>query len=395
MKRLWKIVPPVMSDVLGFQAVLNTTGGFGIIDDPSRYKPVTAGRGAGSGGEFRRHGDGIGRGRRGDRNGGMRVTDSGIRSEDIITGTERKVLDAFREIERRNSPDFVLLCHGPSASMIGSDLEADAQRITAETGIPALNVDIDGSRDYLYGVSAALEAMGRLLLAPRETVRQSINILGANTIDWSEEELASCETWVRENGFQVLSRWGMKESTEALVGAAGAQVNLVVSAAGLRLARYMEAEYSVPYVCGAPFGAENCRRLLRALRGETHGGAAPAPEGRASVLVVGEQYAADAIRFALESRGLGPVKTASFYEMDMSLARSGDKKLSWEDALRELLADTALETVFCDPDCRPLADRALRWIDMPNGASHSVYERRDPMDMVNTKLDRWLDEVLS
>ena len=40
MKRLWKYIPPCLSDVLGFQAVMNETDGLGIIDDPGSYKPL-------------------------------------------------------------------------------------------------------------------------------------------------------------------------------------------------------------------------------------------------------------------------------------------------------------------------------------------------------------------
>ena len=419
MKRLWKTVPPVMSDVLGFQAVINATSGLGIIDDPSRYKPVTAGRGGGQGGGrrnmdapggfrfhggsggFDRRGSEGGRGHRGGeggrgrRGGDSRVTDSEIRNEDIITGTEKKVMEAFTGANERISPDFVLLCHAPSSSMIGSDLETDAERITGESGLPAARVDADGSRDYLYGVSVTLETMGKLLLTRQETIPDTVNILGANPIDWTEEALASCESWLAENGWRVLSRWGMKETTENLRNAASAEVNLAVSAAGLRLARYMQAEYGVPYVCGAPFGEDNCRRLLDALRGENAAVSPGENESKPTVLVVAEQLTANAIRTVLEKRGMGPVRVVSFYEMDKAQNRPGDRKLGWEDALREELETPSLTTVFCDPDCRPLTDRPLRWIDLPNGASHAVFERLDPMDMVNTKLDNWLNEVLS
>ncbi|MCD7843616.1 MAG: hypothetical protein LUG17_03200 [Clostridiales bacterium] len=42
MKRLWKVIPPCLSDLLGFQMVLTETEGMGLIDDPSRYKPPPA-----------------------------------------------------------------------------------------------------------------------------------------------------------------------------------------------------------------------------------------------------------------------------------------------------------------------------------------------------------------
>ena len=115
MKRLWKYIPPCLSDVMGFQAVMNETDGLGIIDDPGRYKPLsTLGVGndkpaymnmqarerggfEGHGGYGGRGGHG-GHGERGGKPGGgrgygadgQRVVDSALRNEDIISGTEKK-----------------------------------------------------------------------------------------------------------------------------------------------------------------------------------------------------------------------------------------------------------------------------------------------------------------
>lgn len=217
MKRLWKIIPPCISDVLGFEAVMNETDGIGIIDDPSRYKPLgqsgrhgygghgehryeerrrgESERGEGERGENMREGNGHGSGyevpvRRREHGGmerhggghfmpdGVRVINSDIRNADIITGTEKKVLQAFSSGVDRFSPDFVLLSYAPSSSMIGSDLDAAAEKITEQSGLPSAAVRTDGERDYLYGIGSTLEVMGKLLLTEQETIPRTINILG-------------------------------------------------------------------------------------------------------------------------------------------------------------------------------------------------------------------------
>lgn len=438
MKRLWKYIPPVMSDVMGFEAVMNVTEGVGIIDDSSTYKPVTAGRGGGTrggdrggfgghGGEpgdrgsFGGHGRDSGghgdfgrrgfeggrppemrggwggergeRGGRGGRRGNLRVVDSEIRNEDIITGTEKKVMQAFYDANDAMQPKFVLLCHAPSSSMIGSDLAGNAERITAESGVPAAYVNVDGAKDYLYGVSATLETMGKLLLSERETIPNTVNILGANPIDWTEDALKATEDWLTENGFTVLSRWGMKDTAENLRNAAAASVNLVVSAAGMRLARYMETQFGVPYVVGAPFGKDNAARLIAALRGEKENPAA-AGDAEPEVLIVAEQLCADALRRALEAKGYKNIRCASLFETDKALLRTGDLKLQSEDALKEELTRASVKLVFCDPDAEPLCTREVKWIKLPNPASHNVFEAIDARDFTGEKLDNWLAEVL-
>ena len=360
MKRLWKIIPPCFSDVIGFEAVLNGTEGLGIIDDPSRYKPIRQGNADQNGGGGRRgghrddnslameagntgnrlwergqepRGHRGGHGRRVSRD--TRVVNSDIRNADIITGTEKKVLAAFEE-NRSMDPTFVLLCHAPSSSMIGSDLEANAAQIREVSSIPAAYVNIDGGKDYLYGIGMTLETMGKLLLDKREKIPGGVNLLGCNMIDWTEEQRSAAEDWLRKQGFELLSCWGMKESTERLKTAAAAQINLVVSVAGLHLARYMETEFNIPYTVGAPFGEASCETLLAKLRGEACEGQKGGEE-EPTALIVGEQLTANAIREALRRRGWHGIQVASLYDMDKGLMEPGDGKLTAEEDLEKRL----------------------------------------------------------
>lgn len=390
MKRLWKQISPCLADVQGFQAVIDATDGLGIVDDPSTYKPIGDGR-ARSGEERQRRGR-QGHGGRG--RGSTRVVNTEIRNADIITGTEEKVLTAFRENAERLGADFVLLCHAPSSSMIGSDLEANAGKISELSGIPAAYVNIDGGKDYLYGISMTLETMGKLLLAKTEKRPNTVNLLGCNSIDWTENMAASCDTWLVENGFQVLAHWGMRESVDRLKRSAGAAANLVVNAAGMRLARYMEAKLGIPYIAGAPFGKSNCETLLASLRG-----ACPEPPAVSSddpaVLIVGEQFQSNAIRGLLREREDRNIRVVSLADMDKSVMEPGDKKLSGEDDLAEQLANESVKLVLCDPDCKALITRQVRWVPMPNAASFAPAERVAVIDMVGSKLDDWLENQLN
>lgn len=377
MKRLWKQIPPCLSDVLGFEAVLNATDGLGIIDDSSRYKPI--------GKEKGRHGH---HGFYGSEE--LRVIHSDIRNADIITGTEKKVLAAYEKNVEFTNPAFVLLCHAPSSSMIGSDLEADAEKIRETRHIPAAFVNIDGSRDYLYGISMTLEATGKLLLAKRETISGTVNLLGCSSIDWTEDMRRSAEGWLSDNEFRVLSCWGMKETAETLKASAAAEKNLVVSEAGLRLARYMQREYGIPYVIGAPFGEAACESILNELRG------CPAPlsgtdSALPTVLIIGEQLMANALRQSLRKRGHRGIRVVSFFEMDNALTEPGDTRLICEDELSEQINADSVQLIFCNPDMKPLLKKPARWENLPNSTAFSVYEAAAPFDMVESGLDEWLD----
>ena len=386
MKRLWKTIPPCLSDILGFQALMNNTEGLGIIDDASGYKPLRC-----LSGENRHLG-----GRHGGKRGGSfpseRLVVSDLDETDIITGTETKICRAADMGVAEYHPKFVLLATAPCAAMIGSDLTTTAQYITQKYGIPAAVVDIDGQKDFLYGISLTLETMGKLLLEQKETIPNRVNLLGCHSVDWSEGMAQETAQWLEGNGFQVLSRWGSKESTENLKCASAAAVNLVVNVSGLRLARYMERELGIPYIVGAPFGQTRCAYLVDALRSgqsftQTEG-AAESPQ----VLIIGEQLMADAIRCALEDRGFTHVRVCSFFEMDKQEMRPGDKKLISEDDLAAELADPELRLVFGDIDCR--MGTQVKWVPLPNQASHSPTTLTAPFPLTNDLLDRWLNDVL-
>jgi len=388
MKRLWKTIPPCLSDILGVQALMNNTEGVAIVDDASSYKPLRYTQG-GVGHPENRHGPG---GRHNGYFGAQRMVSSEVREADVITGTAEKVRQAAGVAVEAFHPRFVLLTTAPCAAMIGTDHAEIVERIREEYGIPAAVVDLDGQRDFLYGISMALEAMGKLLLEKQERIPGTVNLLGCHSVDWTEDMVRETEGWLAANGWRVLSRWGSRETAKNLQNAAAAAVNLVVDVSGLRLARYMEETFGIPYTVGAPFGAAQCKRLLEEMQ---TGQRAPLPEGREGeleALVLGEQLAADAIRRGLEARGFAGVRVCSFFEMDKGLMRPGDRKLVSEDELAAELSNQSLRVVFGDTDCR--MGSHVKWVDLPNQANLAPSSLLVPFSLTDGAMDRWLDSVL-
>lgn len=395
MKRLWKVIPPCMSDILGFEEVLNHTKGLGVIDDASNYKPLRHER-SGDRGGFRKggfHAD-------------VRVVSSEIQEADIITGTEKKVLDAFERGYGQYQPEFVLFTTAPCASMINTDLETVAEQVAEKYGVPAASVKLDGQKDYLYGISCTLEAMGRLLLEKRKKIDGTVNILGYNSVDWAKDDISQIETWLTEGGLHILSRWGVQESTENLKKASAAMVNLVVDVAGFRLARFMEREFGIPYVVGAPFGENQCNRLmdqLQVFEGRSEREAAlqkacelsSGKENQPEVVVIGEQLEAEAIRMVLLEKGCRKVSVMSFYEMDKTIMSAGDKKLVSESELEEILENEELRLVIADEDYRSLCRRPVSWVSLPNLANQNPLQEAAKISMTGSKMNQWLDNSLA
>lgn len=394
MKRLWKEVPPCMSDIMGFQAVLNHTEGVGIVDDSSNYKPLEhEKKGDYQGGRGHRGGEEKTNGlfKKGKLFSGVRIVASEIEEQDAISGTAQKVQNAADIAMKQFKGKFALLTTAPCAAMIGTELEEIAGAITDTYGIPAAAVKLDGQKDYLYGISYTLEAMGKLLLKEQPKLPGTVNLLGMSTVDWTEEMLQSTEKWLENTGFRVISRWGTAETLENLQKASAASVNLAVSAAGIRLARWMEQEFGIPYIAGAPLGASNCQKLQKALHGEPEPKEND-PEGNMEILILGEQLSSNAIRQELLSQGVKNVRVCSFYEMDKSLMQPGDKKLASEEELAQQLTEPGLRLVFGDPDYRLKCAGEMPWIPMCNRASIAPSVRIKPENLIENRLGEWLSK---
>ncbi len=398
MKRLWKYIPPCYSDTQGFQAVMKETDGLGIIDDSSVYHPIRLpGEKSPEGG--RGHGN---------HDAGSNVICSDLRVGDIITGTHDKLMQAFDDAKDTVDPKFVLLCNAPSSSMISSDLEGAADEINEKSGLPAGYVNVHGDKDYLYGISLTLEAMAKLLLSKQETIPDTVNILGANVIDWPEDGVAALKDVLAENGFTVQSCWGSAGmKADDLRRASSAAANFVVNVSGLRTAKYMEEEFGIPYVAGAPFGKDECDRLIAELKtvagGENDKAAGESKEAPAGfsgknlagcrVLVTGEQFQANAIRKALLKRGAGDIKVLSFFETSKEYYAEGDKKIAGEDELAAITGEGGFDLIAANPDYRPAARGNAKWINLPNSGM-GLAAPVPSFNMTGSALDKWLDEQL-
>ncbi len=381
MKNLYKYLPPFLADTFGFQEIVDTTDGMGILDDCAPYK---------------------GRVSRTDINEpyrGSRMVCSSIRMEDVIGGTKSKLVDAFRKHHRSYDPAFVLISNAPVSSMIGTDLEDVTDTITAESGIPAACVDLAGHKYYDHGLSQTMLALAKLLVKPtEETIPHSVNLIGGNAIDWSAQTLREIRSWITKRGFHIVSLWGGQERADNLKQAAKAELNLVLTVSGLATAKWMEQEFGIPYLAAAPFGTDWCARLRCAMCYPDQKDVLTLPEDTAEphILIVGEQLTANAIRNTLQhAYKMGGTHVATFFTFEKSLSRPGDKRLKSEDDLKTMLHSGTYDLVIGDKELSVLAPESVRWVDLPHGAIRFDYEGEGFPSLIYSNLNFWLDSALA
>ena len=294
MRQSYRIIPIYTADVSGVCSALYELGGMTVMHDPS-----------GCNSTYNTH-DEI---RWYDQDSLIFI--SGLTEIDAIMGNDRKFIDDIEHAARELHPKFIALAGSPIPFMNGTDFPAIARVIETETGIPTFAVPTNGMHDYVYGAGIALEEIAKRFtektdeendmqnpkfadkiaemkmtddnnlsdrgsfsekaqnlqeqnigfgcsvnLNPQEKENKfgrSVNLLGVTPLDFgSQKNVELLKENLRKYGWNVLSTWAMGDNLETLQLAGDADVNLVVSAVGLRAAKVLQEKFGTPYVIGTP-----------------------------------------------------------------------------------------------------------------------------------------------
>ncbi len=223
----------------------------------------------------------------------------------------RDVAAACRDLH----PRFITLCGASIPHIIAFDYRGNARLIEEETGIPVLPVPTDGLKSYVSGVGMALEAFLRRFADPKLHSGKSgtVNLVGVTPLDFSVGgNVEALRRTFEEAGIPVNCCMAMGETFEGMTRAYAADVNVVVSSAGRRAARFMQRTAGIPRVEGLPVGAWQTDRLLEAVRASMADGKDrrvwserkpmgrwDAPEG--CLLVIGEEIFARSMAEAVNA----------------------------------------------------------------------------------------------
>lgn len=371
MRKLWKILPPLMADNFGFMETIRQTDGLGIIDDCGEYR--------------------LGRERR--KGPDTRVCHTEIDSEDVVSGTRQKVLDACQRAQERYHAQFALLSAGPCSAMIGTDLDEAAEQFTKDSGIPAKALKLSGHKTYDEGISETLYGMTELLCREQEVITNSVNLLGANTFDWQEEMAERIREWFEDRGIRVIANLGGRETAKQIEKAPAAAMNVVLTVSGLKTAEYLYRTYGTPYLTMAPFGEKWSELLLESIqKGEQPEYHIP-NEGEPRILIIGEQLMANAIRETLvREYDAEHIQVATFYKLSKKLADPQDVRIKDEEDAKRLLGNGGYQMIIADPLLRAMAPKQVKWVDLPHKV-FSLYEDPEKLPLLfGKRLNEWLEK---
>ena len=356
---------------------------------------------------------------------------SGISEMEAIMGDDEKLMNDIAEAAAELEPAFIAIAGTPIPAMTGFDFEAVAEVIGQRTGIPCFGFPTTGMNTYVHGASMAFAGIaGRFVDVPGagkaqtsgpggDTARTAepgdkikVNILGLTPLGFSvngqDESIAE---WLESEGFEIVSRWAMGCGLDEIRRAAEADVNLVVSAAGLGAAEVLHERFGMPYATGVPIGNELpgllADRIIMSVRkireqgGPGQSGASfeeaeigvesgmflDGSEGKGGstyekgfAAVIGEGIYSLSLASSIELECGIPAKVLCATECPEDLLRECDRLTPDEDDIIPELEGAAY--VIADPLYRPIVPEGAVFIPLPDEAFSGRIYREDIPDLI-------------
>lgn len=315
---------------------------------------------------------------------------SGLRELDAVLGDDQKLINKVIMAAKDLKPEFITVLGSPVPMIIGSDFTGIAMEIENMTNIPSLGFDTTGLNYYDVGVSKAYLQLAKRFVKPCDVKEEkTVNILGATPLDYSiNENITDLMALLERNGYKVNACWSMHSTLEAIKETTKAEMNIVISVAGLALARYLEKHYQMPYITAVPVGKSGEARLVTALKeGQVKAEEVTetTTENQKRVLIIGEQILSNSIRAYLKDEyQVGQVDVATLFELDKHLASQEDMAIESELHLIKVLKEDYYDMVIGDPLFKQLLPSYSKaeFVELPHVAvSSRLYWDNSPRIM--------------
>ena len=364
---------------------------------------------------------------------------SGLSEIDAIMGNDEKFIGDIVRAAKDLSPRFIALVRSPIPMMIGTDFDAIREIIERETGIPTFYFPTNGMHSYVQGVGMALAAVAEHMVETASPSRGTMNLLGVTPLDFSiNGTLASMHAFFEKNGYDIISTFAMGSKPEEIARAGEADINVVVSSAGLAAAKVLRERFGTPYVVGMPVKpftdrllacmekTEKDRKNRIAYREEQEEGGQTAPEQTGQIPVgqreqtgqilagqkeqagsitdesakkdgsgiclIGEAVVSQSLAYAMKLRygssvrGLCPLETE-----EELLAPALCRNVDSEEEIRTLVRGAA--GMIADPMYQPVCPEQTPFFPLPHEAfSGRIYRKQIPDLSDIGFLDAWMKQ---
>lgn len=203
--------------------------------------------------------------------GQRRVPCTYVDQQDLIYGTEQKVVEALKLVDSKH-PGLIGIVNHSGTSLIGDDLNRFVK--TAGIKAPAVTIESSGfTGTFAYGFqNAAVKILQHAEGKSKDKIPKSVNIIGYTIFHYNwENDVAELKRMLNLLGVKTVSVICADESLSNLEKAGQAELNLVVNEEyGGTIACFMEKEYGVPFLpldLKAPYGLTASETWFNAVAG--------------------------------------------------------------------------------------------------------------------------------
>ena len=294
------------------------------------------------------------------------IFSAGLRDMDAILGRDDRMVEKIQSAAKKLDAGFAALIGTPVPAVIATDFRALERMAEKRCHLPVLTVECTGTRLYDEGEADtwlglfqkfAKAGRERSLAGDVKNPKGPLGVIGMTPLDLSRLD---ADRMIREQltrqGYGPVYCYGMRDGLEAVQRAGEAVLNLVVSPAGLKAARYLQKQFGTPYRMTYPFLDEGLKEKLRAADGK-------------KILVVHQQAAANEIRAELRKNSDAEITVGTWFLLDEEFREPQDVRLTTEESFAKLVTEERYDVIVGDRMLkRVLRDYKGGWLHVPHFA---------------------------
>ena len=187
---------------------------------------------------------------------------------EIVTGETKGLKESIEEIINQNKKiEFIAIISTVVPQIIGMDLESIVENIEEILDIPCVFINTNSFENYYSGISLTLNSLAKKFMVENKKIKNTVNIIGYSPLTFGKiEKLEELFSLIKSLDLNILTVFSDNLSLEKIKNSTSAELNLVLSYEGLALAKYMEKEFSIPYVIinvVSKYGIENTENILK------------------------------------------------------------------------------------------------------------------------------------
>ena len=187
---------------------------------------------------------------------------------EIVTGEIKGLKENIEEIISQNPKiEIIAIISTVVPQIIGMDLESIVENIEETLDIPCVSINTNSFENYYSGISLTLKSLANKFMLENKKIKSTVNIIGYSPLTFGKiEKLEELFSLIKSLDLNILTVFSDNLSLEKIKNSTSAELNLVLSYEGLALAKYMEKEFSIPYVIinvVSKYGIENTENILK------------------------------------------------------------------------------------------------------------------------------------